>query len=176
MEEWIKMALESGFSYAVELDCSSIKLLPQVREMCEMNTCGAYGKSWACPPACGTLSECTERIQKYKRGILLQTVGEIEDWMDFEGMMRVEREHKEHFNQFAEAVKKRVQDCLPVGAGGCRQCDTCTYPDAPCRFPDRCYTSMEAYGMDVSRVCKDNHLKYNYGPGKIAYTACCFLP
>lgn len=176
MEEWIKMALESGFSYAVEMDCDSIELLPQVREMCEMNTCGAYGKSWACPPACGTLSQCTERIRKYSRGILFQTVGEIEDWMDFEGMMRVEQEHKDNLNRFVEKLKKQVSDCLPVGAGGCRQCADCTYPDEPCRFPEKCYTSMEAYGMDVSRVCRNNHLKYNYGPGKIAYTACCFLP
>ena len=31
----------------------------------------------------------------------------------------------------------------------CGICKTCTYPDAPCRFPDRARRSMEACGIDV---------------------------
>lgn len=176
MDKWIKKALECGFTYAVEMDVRSLKLLPEVRQMCEMNTCGAYEKNWACPPACGTLAECNERLKKYSQAILVQTVGEIEDWMDFEGMMRVEAEHRKYFTQLAEIMGNEVADCLPVGTGGCKQCSTCTYPDAPCRFPDKCYTSMEAYGMEVNSICKQSDLQYNYGPGKIAYTACYFLP
>lgn len=176
MQQWINEALKCGFSYAAELDVDSVKLLPEVRKMCEMNTCGAYGKNWSCPPACGTLEECGERLKKYKRGLLVQTVGEIEDWMDFEGMMRIEQEHREIFDRFAGVLRRIFPDCLPVGTGGCRQCASCSYPDKPCRFPEKCYTSMEAYGMEVSRICTENHLKYNYGPGKVAYTACYFLP
>lgn len=33
-------------------------------------------------------------------------------------------------------------------------------------------SSMEAYGLFVSRVCKDNDVPYYHGPGTIAYTAC----
>lgn len=176
MDKWIKQALETGFSYAVELDFSSMELLPEIRQMCEMNTCGAYEKNWSCPPACGSLEACSERLSQYKSGILVQTVGEIEDWMDFEGMMRIEQEHKEKFDLFAQELRKEIPQCLPVGTGGCRVCSSCTYPDSPCRFPDKCYTSMEAYGMEVNRICKANNLQYNYGPGKIAYTACYFLP
>lgn len=91
MEQWIRIALEEGFTYAKELKMDTIELLPEVRKMCENNTCRAYGKNWACPPACGTLEECGERLKGYSRGILLQTVGEIEDWMDFEGMMEAEK-------------------------------------------------------------------------------------
>lgn len=173
---WIEKALECGFSYAAELNWSALKLLPAVRQMCEMNTCGAYEKNWACPPACGTLEECEVRLRRYTRGILVQTVGEIEDWMDFEGMMRVEEEHQKKFADFAQVIGKEFDDCLPVGTGGCRVCKSCTYPYAPCRFPDKCYTSMEAYGMEVNSICKSSNLQYNYGPGKIAYTACYFLP
>ena len=52
---------------------------------------------------------------------------------------------------------------------------TCTCPDAPCRFPDQAFSSMEAYGMLVMQVCQANHLDYYYGPGKIAYTSCYLL-
>lgn len=176
MDEWIKKALECGFSYAVEMDCSSLELLPEVRQMCEMNTCGQYDHNWSCPPACGTLEQCSERLKPYRRGILVQTVGEIEDWMDFEGMMEVEQDHMKTFTRFAEQLRAAIPESLAVGTGGCRQCESCTYPDQPCRFPQKRYTSMEAYGMEVNRTCKHNNLQYNYGPGKIAYTACYFLP
>lgn len=176
MEQWIQWALDAGFTYAKELRMDSVELLPEVRQMCEANTCRAYGANWACPPACGTLEECAERLKKYSGGVLLQTVGEIEDWMDYEGMMEVEKRHKEQFVNYVDRLRKQIPGVLAVGTGGCRVCAKCTYPDSPCRFPDRCFTSMEAYGMEVNRICKSNGLQYNYGPGKIAYTACCFLP
>lgn len=176
MEQWLQIALETGFTYAVGIPEDAVKLLPEVRSMCESNTCHAYGKNWSCPPACGTLEECSRRLSGYSRGILLQTVGEVEDWMDFEGMMRVEKQHKDTLERFVNRIRQEVPDVLPLGSGGCRICETCTYPDNPCRFPERCFSSMEAYGMEVSRICKNCGLEYNYGPGKIAYTACCFLP
>ena len=33
-------------------------------------------------------------------------------------------------------------------------------------------SSMEAYGLFVTRVCKDNGIPYHYGPKTITYTAC----
>lgn len=175
MEEWIRMALEEGFTYATELRMETVELLTEVRQMCEKNTCHAYGKNWACPPACGTLEECRARLEQYPYGILLQTVGEIEDWMDYEGMMEVESTHKRNFERYVSRLRQEKIKMLPVGTGGCRVCSTCTYPGAPCRFPEKSFTSMEAYGMEVNRICKANGLDYNYGPGRIAYTACCFI-
>lgn len=176
IEKWVQEALDTGFSHACALDVSTVKLLPEVRKMCEMNTCGAYGKNWTCPPACGSMEECTERVRKYQHGILMQTVGKVEDWMDFEGMMRVEKEHKQHFMAYVRKIREAIPDILPAGAGGCRICETCTYPDEPCRHPDLAYPSMEAYGMDVNQTCAANGLKYNYGQNTIAYSACVFLP
>ena len=66
-------------------------------------------------------------------------------------------------------------DLLAIGAGACTKCKECTYPDAPCRFPKEAFASMEAYGMLVVQVCKDNHMKYYYGPETIAYTSCFLL-
>lgn len=120
MEEWIRMALEEGFTYATELRMETVELLPEVRQMCEKNTCHAYGKNWACPPACGTLEECRARLEQYPYGILLQTVGEIEDWMDYEGMMEVESTHKRNFERYVSRLRQEKIKMLPVGTGGCR--------------------------------------------------------
>ena len=66
-------------------------------------------------------------------------------------------------------------DCHPLGAGGCTICSKCTYPDEPCRFPDKMISSMEAYGMLVLDICKKSGLTYYYGADKMAYNSCFLL-
>lgn len=174
-EKVLAIAKGAGFSQVGELDCDTIRLLPEVRKMCEDNTCGMYGRCWSCPPGCGTLEECESRVRKYKKGILVQTVGELEDSMDIEAMMDTEAAHKEHFMTAREELQKLYHDMLALGAGACTVCKSCAYPDAPCRFPEKAISSMESYGILVNQVCTDNQMKYYYGPGTIAYTSCFLL-
>lgn len=175
IEELTKLAEECGFTHTVPLKMETLKMLPEVREMCAKNTCGAYGKNWSCPPACGELEECQARVNACRAGILVQTVGELEDEMDGEGMMEAVEQHKEHFAVMYRKLREAGVSVLALGAGGCTRCKTCTYPDAPCRFPDEIISPMEGYGMLVLEVCKENNLEYYYGPNFIAYTGCFLL-
>lgn len=175
MKELIKLAEDAGFSHVKELDAGTIELLEEVRAMCGSNTCGMYGKNWACPPACGELPELRERVAKFSKGILVQTVGDIEDSLDFEAMMEIEGEHKEHFLAVNEQLKEEYPDLLALGAGCCTICRKCTCPDEPCRFPEKRISSLESYGIVVSDLCKKNDLAYYYGADKIAYTSCFLL-
>ena len=169
------IATELGFTHVGELDCDTIHLLPEVRKMCEDNTCGMCGKCWSCPPGCGTLEECEARVRAFKHGILVQTVGELEDSMDVEAMMDTEAAHKEHFMAVRAKLQELYPNMLALGAGACTICKVCSYPDAPCRFPEKAVSSMESYGMLVNQVCTDNGMKYYYGPCTIAYTSCFLL-
>lgn len=165
----------SGFTNVARLDPATIELRKDVRAMCASGKCRMYGKSWSCPPACGTLEEQRARIARYREGILVQTVGQLEDSMDGEGMMEAEAQHKAHFEALHERLRKDYPDLLACSAGTCTRCKTCSYPDAPCRFPERMTSSMEAMGMLVLEVCKANGLNYYYGPNTIAYTSCFLL-
>lgn len=167
--------LGAGFTHVAPLKASTIQLLPEVRQMCEANTCRQYGANWSCPPGCGSLEECRANIAGYSEGLLVQTVGELEDEMDGEGMMDAEAQHKRHFKQLYAELRRKYPNMLAIGAGCCRQCEHCTYPDTPCRFPAQRVSSMEAYGMLVVDVCKANNLTYYYGPRTIAYTSCFLL-
>ena len=167
-----KIAEETDFTAWAPLDIATITLKQEVRDMCTANSCGMYGKRWSCPPGCGTLDACAERIKKYTLGILVQTCGDIEDGFDFEAMQEIEAEHKSYFIKMYNIIRKTEEAVLALGAGCCTQCTDCTYPDAPCRFPDKMISSMEAYGMLVSDVCKSNNLKYYYGSNTIAFTGC----
>ena len=175
METILRMAEEADFTHAAPLDPATIELKDEVRAMCASGSCGQYGKRWSCPPGCGELSECAAKIAGYRTGILVQSVGELEDSMDVEAMMETESDHKAHFQSLYAALRKMYPYMLALGAGCCTQCTECTYPDAPCRFPDRMVSSMEAYGMLVLEVCQKNGLAYYYGPNTIAYTSCFLL-
>jgi predicted metal-binding protein len=74
------------------------------------------------------------------------------------------------------ALKKEIQalgpplDFLVLGAGGCRLCDPCAYVDRePCRRPDDAIVSLEACGIDVMRLMKDNGLKYDNGKNTVTF-------
>ena len=166
------LAAGSGFTAWAKLDANAIELKQEVRDMCAANSCGQYGRRWSCPPGCGTLAECEETLRAFRGGILVQTCGGIEDGFDFEAMMEIEQAHKAHFSEMHQALLARGTEVLALGAGCCTHCPKCTYPDAPCRFPEKAVASMEAFGMVVTEVCRQSGLPYYYGADKMAYTSC----
>ena len=174
-ERLCAIGAECGFSQVARLNPATIELREEVRAMCASGKCHMYGKNWSCPPACGTLEELRARIARYREGVLVQTVGELEDSMDGEGMMEAETLHKAHFSEMYARLRQETSGLLALGAGSCTRCKQCSYPDAPCRFPEQMTSSMEACGMLVLQVCKDNGLTYYYGPNTIAYTSCFLL-
>lgn len=172
MEKTLKEeALELGFDAAEPIDVSTLKPQEWVRSECAENKCQAFNKNWTCPPACGTLDECAERMHSYKQGLLVQTIGHLTKDIDSRGYAETGMKHNDTFRKFAELVKQRYPDALCLGAGGCRVCEKCAYPE-PCRFPQKAYSSMEGYGLFVTQVCRDNGVTYNYGRRTIAYSGC----
>ena len=173
--ELISLAEEIGFEFAKEVNMDALEFMPEVREMCAADKCNSYNKNWACPPASGTLEEMREKVKHFTGGVLVQTMAELEDDFDFETMAEASRDHKERFKELTEKVRAAGADAMFMGAGGCNICAKCTYPDEPCRFPDRALPSMESCGLLVSKVCTDSGLEYYHGKGTLAYTGCVLI-
>ena len=159
-----------GFTNAAYIDPQKLELLPEVRDMCAVNSCGRYDKSWACPPACGSLEEQSKRLRGFSYGVLLQVTEQMEDDFDVEAMERAERLCKEGLHKLSDQMEGRFTKKLLLGAGTCTVCETCTYPDAPCRFPDKAFASLEACGLVVSKECERAGIPYYYGPKTITFT------
>ena len=170
-EQVIQMAKKAGFSHAVKLDPGTLSPRQEVRDMCQSG-CSRFGTCWTCPPGCGTLEQCRQKLSVCRHGIFVQTVAELEDEFDGVGMMQAQNIHNSRFSLLAQQLRGAIPDLLPLGAGCCGICKDCTYPEKPCRFPDRQISSMEAFGLLVQQICKDNGLAYYYGSGTIAYCAC----
>lgn len=171
MENLIEKAREVGFYKAFIMDSALLQPKQEVRDMCVANRCHAYGNNWTCPPACGTLEESVEKLKKYNKVLVVQTMGTLEDEFDFEGMMDLEKQHRSNFHSMAEIIRQQYPDALCLGAGGCRICAKCAYPE-PCRFPEKAYSSMEAFGLVVSDVCTACGMPYYYGKNTLTYQAC----
>ena len=167
--ELIALAREEGLD-AYELDVSTLIFRQDVREMCASDKCRNYNRSWSCPPACGTPDEMMAKVRGFSLGILLQTVGHQEDEFDYDAIMEAGNKHAKNFRKLVARLS--CCDILPLGMGTCSLCPECSYPDAPCRFPEQMYPSMEAAGLMVSDVCSKNGVPYYHGRLTIAYTSC----
>jgi len=170
-----ELAKKCGFTHSAQINIPGLEFLPEVRSMCNPEQCKSYNTSWSCPPACAPLDELKEKVNTYQFGVLIQTVSEVEDNYDWEGMMAAGELQKKNFAEMWKELRNEYNDIFAMGSGKCSLCKTCTYPDNPCCKPNEKEISMEACGLFVSKVCKDNGLEYNYGPGKMAYTSCFFI-
>ena len=98
----------------------------------------------------------------------------MEKVVDSKCYRETEQRHMDHFYALADAIRKECPDALCLGAGGCRICSQCAYPQA-CRFPEKAVSSMEGYGLFVTQVCRDAGIPYHYGEKTITYTACILI-
>ena len=180
-----QLALECGFTHTGELKAETLKSRPEVRVACAADKCRSYGKNWSCPPACGDLADCEKKIREFKQGLILQTQGNLEDSMDYESMKRIGVQHYKNMYNISAALSappspsngceeggSLPRSYLLLGGGACKNCEKCSCPDSPCRFPDKMIISMEAMGLVVSDVCTANGLPYYYGPNTLTYVGC----
>ncbi len=172
VEKIKQLAQEHGYNCIGYTEAANLSVTEDVRAMCASNTCHSYDKNWSCPPACGSIDEWGQRIKKYSDCVVFETVAELEDEFDIDTMMDTNDEHKERMLPFADDVREVVSDCLFLAAGPCTICDECSYPDDPCRFPDKQFVAMEAAGMVVSKVCVAADIPYNHGSDHVAYVSC----
>jgi len=147
-----------------------LQIHQEVRDICKGDGCHCYATNWACPPAYGELDECTARVMRYQTVWVFTVKYDLEDSFDFEGMA----EGGKRFKEVAANVRDYARevtggDCMVLANGGCNLCAKCTYPDAPCRFPDKMMESLEGYGVLVNRLAASANVKYMNGPNTVTY-------
>ena len=168
MQQALQLAKDAGFEVVAPIDPQKLWFREEVRDMCAV--CKRYDKRWVCPPACGTIDEMSERYHRYQNGVVFQTICRMDDEYDFEVMGEVMTRQREATKKLINMLGEIDEDIAAFGNDGCGNCTECTYPDAPCRFPNRAFPSMEACGLVVGDVCKDNDVTYYYGKNTVAYT------
>lgn len=175
MIDLVQTALDFGFSHAGLMEPAKLRVREEVRLMCAADRCQAFNRCWVCPPASGSLDANRQTLASYRSGLIVQTTGALEDPFDYDAMMALDAMQKDRLSEFREDLWPAFPDLIALGNGACTICETCTYPGAPCRHPERAVQSMEAFGLVVSDVCEVNGLGYYYGPSTMTFTGCYLL-
>ena len=167
----IETALSCGAAKAAVIAGEQIDLNDEYRRICESNGCGGYGRCWMCPPHTGTIEENMAAVRSFPKGLLFQTIGQLEDSFDIEGMQEAKRIHLQVCQRLLDATKPVLTGrTLYLGAGGCGLCETCAIiQNEPCRFPDRAMPPMEGYGIGVANTASSTELKYINGQNTVTY-------
>lgn len=151
------------------VDSRDVEFRADVRAMCEEDKCHRYAKSWACPPAIGTVDECRDRAWSYNKMLVFSRKFDVEDSFDFEGIREAMKNFKGVAERLDEELRPVFKEYLILSNEGCGKCESCTYPDAPCRFPDKVHGSIEGYGILVSDLAKLAGVKYYNGRDTVTF-------
>ena len=171
MDKRLKMLKELVHEFAV-VDTKEIPFRSYVVDACAMNYCGRYNKTWQCPPAIGTLEELKKSCLAYDFAVVFTTCHSLEDSFDIEGMERGRIVHEKITDQAIGLFSG--EDIKTLSAEGCGLCKTCTYPDAPCRFPEKARPSVEANGISVVELAENCNIHYKNGENTVTYFSMIF--
>lgn len=160
---------ELGVRQYAFLEPSAIDFKDEIQEICNNGACQMYGKTWACPPALGNAAECKKRCLEYSKAMLFSAVYELEDSFDYEGMIDAGVSFRELCDRIYDEIGANSDKYLMLCNGACLRCEKCSYPDLPCRFPDKLFLSLEGHGILVSELAKANNMKYINGKDTVTY-------
>ena len=155
------------------IDPRQIEFSERIRYVCE-HECGMYGKSWACPPAVGSVAACREKMLSYPAGLVFTTLTEVEDIADLEATLATRKPHEQITRQVRDILRQYSSDVLTLSTEACAVCEHCTYPDAPCRNPDRMFPCVESYGIVATDLAEKNGIEFYNGNLVTWFSVLCY--
>lgn len=167
----VELVIKLGAYQAAVVPVERIHFDRSFRVLCESNACGYYGKCWMCPPDAGEIDDLIAQAKAFQKALVYQTIGELEDSYDAEGMTEASRRQ----NRLAQDISHAFASLpfgktLHLGAGGCRVCPVCAKRTGkPCRYPERAMSSLETYGVAVSELAETCGMKYINGQNTVTY-------
>lgn len=81
---------------------------------------------------------------------------------------------RQDIQRAADPIRQEFPEALILSNESCDRCKKCTWPDSPCRFPDKCFHSIEGYGFLVSELAQRAGIRYLHGPGSVTFFGAVF--
>ena len=168
MDIYKYLSLPEIFESAV-IPARQIPFSRSVADACRSNQCGKYGTCWTCPPGVGAYQELEKKIKTYENAAIFTCKYPLEDAFDFEGMMDAQTAATQILYGIMDKMREEGEAFWALGCGGCSLCKKCTYPDAPCRFPEKAVVSVEACGINVVELARNTNIHYHNGSNTVTY-------
>ena len=159
----------AGFQDSGILETGALSFHREVRDTCAGNRCRGYDRSWACPPAVGSLEECRDRVLGYEKLQLFSKAYLLPDSLDFSAVGKAMGDFKERARALGRELRPRLSRLLILSNEGCMRCNTCTWPEEACRFPEELQPSIEGFGFIVSELAKQAGIPYMNGKSTVTF-------
>ena len=162
MDMLLASARELGFEAAL-IDTGAIHFNPMFRTYCAENRCGQYDSNYSCPPACGEVEDMAATLQSYSRALVVRSSREIESYSDRETIFKAKKAHNEAMLSVCEVLRQKGIGYRMCGASQCLLCAACARAQGePCRDPERRYSCLSAYCIDVARLAESAGIDFSW--------------
>ena len=157
------------------IDPEKLEFTERIRWICE-HECPMYNKTWACPPAVGSVSACKAKCGTYNGCLLISTIVEVADISDIEETLATRPDHEAVTNQVRDTMRQLGVEPYVLSTESCAHCERCAWLDGePCRLPDRMHPCVESHGINVLAVIEELGLTFQYGENVVTWFSLLFF-
>ena len=157
------------------VDPKGFEFSQRIRYICQAE-CPMYNKTWACPPAVGTVDACQAKCLSYRHCLLIGTIVECDDIADIDATLATRAEHETVTNQVRELFRAQGTEPYVLSTEACAVCQRCAWLDGqPCRYPDRMHPCLESHGINIIPTLEENGLDFQYGSNMITWYSLLFF-
>ena len=157
------------------IDPKQLAFSDRIRYICQAE-CPMYGKTWACPPAVGSVEQCREKCLGYQSCLLVGTVTETDDISNMEKTLATRPEHEQLTNEIRQLLRDQGVEPYILSTEACAVCESCAYLEGkPCRMPERMHPCLESHGINLIPTLEENGLEFQYGENIITWYSLLFF-
>jgi predicted metal-binding protein len=153
------------------IDPKTLEFTQRVRFICQ-SECPMYGKSWACPPAVGSVEECQAMCNGFAHCLMIATITEVSDISDIQQSLATRGEHEDLTDQIADLLRQQGINPYVLSTEACAACERCAYLDGkPCRFPERMHPCVESHGINVIPAMEELGIPFISGENLVTWVS-----
>ena len=157
------------------IDPKSLEFSERIRYICKAE-CPMYGKTWACPPAVGEVSECQAKCLGYENCLLIGTITETQDISNLEATLATRHDHEKLTNQVRDLMREQGVNPYILSTEACAVCERCAFLDGlPCRMPGKMHPCVESHGINLIPTLEENGLPFQYGDNMVTWYSLLFF-
>ncbi len=150
---------------------AELEFSDRIRWICQ-NECPMYDKSWACPPAVGTVAECRAKCLSYANALVISSIAEVNDISDIHETLATRPAHEKLTNQVRDLMRQQGVEPYVLSTESCEICQRCAWLDGlPCRMPGRMHPCVESHGINIVPVLEKLGLEFQFGSNVVTWVS-----
>ena len=156
------------------IEPGGLEFTERVRTVCRQE-CPMYGKTWACPPAVGTVAQCAARCGGFSECLVIATAAEVADITDLKETLASREPHEQITDQVRDLLREQGSDPYVLSTEACAICERCAWLEGePCRFPEKMHPCVESHGINLIPVLEENGLDFQFGSNVVTWVSLLF--